>query len=537
MQVSSNTMEVKKEQAATKRPVTKQNSMQQRIIKLLRQLGDGMHEREQVLAIALLGAIAGHNTFLYGPPGTAKSLISRRLAAAFENPKYFEYLMNRFSTPEEVFGPVSIKELKEDRYTRQIDGYLPTADFAFLDEIWKSSPAILNSLLTIINEHIFKNGAERVQVPLKSLIAASNEVPAENQGLDALFDRFIIRLVVPPISLEDNFTRLLNSKPSTDKPTIAPELLISYTDLEQWREQLHSVQLSADTLLVIKYIRQQLAQRFEELKVYVSDRRWQRAAMLLKASAFCNGRQETNHSDTLLLKHCLWTTPDNQPMVSTLVDEAVKHCGFDTDIDLAKLDKEKEALDKEINHELFHSEDIYKTETLKDGQAYFKVVATFKYSRRGYGYSNADEKKTLYIPLKKFKTKGEFHPVDFSGNENSGVECEFDGQGSCILTLNNSSYDPYTYDPKILFHRGDKKLDINDRLIKSLAASVKDIRNELATTLKQVHEKHKKFKSALSSPFTTESETDVAINGVLLQIEQIKLRIVDCERLESLCRQ
>ncbi|KKO47763.1 ATPase [Arsukibacterium sp. MJ3] len=531
-------MDVQEEQTTTKKPVAKQNAMQQRITKLLKQLGEGMHEREQVLAIALLGAIAGHNTFLYGPPGTAKSLISRRLAAAFDQPKYFEYLMNRFSTPEEVFGPVSIKELKQDRYTRQIDGYLPTADFAFLDEIWKSSPAILNSLLTIINEHIFKNGAERVQVPLKSLIAASNEVPAENQGLEALFDRFIIRLVVPPITAEENFARLLNSKPSSDKPAVARELLISYNELEQWREQLHNVQLSADTMLVIKYIRQQLAERFDELKVYVSDRRWQRAAMLLKASAFCNGRKETNHSDTLLLKHCLWTAPDNQPKVVSLVDDAVKRCGFDTEIDLAKLDKEKEALDKEINHELFHSEDIYKTETLKDGQVYFKVVATFKYSRRGYGYNTqSDEKKTLYVPLVRFKTQGEFHPVDFSGNENSGVKCEFDGQGSCKLTLNNSYYEDYTFDPKILFHRGDKKQDINERLVKSLATSVKDIRNQLALVLNQVHKKHKKLKTELFSPFATDEETDIAVDGITTQTEQIKLRIADCERLESLCQQ
>ena len=106
-------------------------AMQNRMFNLLHQLNKDMHERDHILAIALLGAIAGQNTFLYGPPGTAKSLISRRLAYAFEAPAYFECLMNRFTTPEEIFGPVSIKELKEDRYIRQVEGYLPTADFAF----------------------------------------------------------------------------------------------------------------------------------------------------------------------------------------------------------------------------------------------------------------------------------------------------------------------------------------------------------------------------------------------------------------------
>ena len=312
-------------------------SIQDRISRLLKQLNTNMHEREKILAITLLGAISGQNTFLYGPPGTAKSLISRRLACAFETSNYFECLMNRFTTPEEIFGPISIKELKADRYVRQVEGYLPTADFAFLDEIWKSSPAILNNLLTIINEHIFKNGNERIYVPLKSLISASNEVPAENQGLDALYDRFILRLLVPPIQENDNFNLLLNSKPSAERPVISPELVISIEELMQWRKQLHNVQLSNDTLLVIQYIRQELCDKFDELKVYVSDRRWQRAALLLKASAFCNGRKETNHSDTVLLKYCLWTTPENREAVEHIVMNAIESCGFYSDVDLSYL--------------------------------------------------------------------------------------------------------------------------------------------------------------------------------------------------------
>ena len=154
--------------------------LQPRITKIIQTISKGMHEREEIMAVALLGALSGQNTFLFGPPGTAKSLISRRLACAFKEPSYFECLMNRFTEPSEVVGPVSVKALKEDKYTRKTEGYLPTADFAFLDEIWKSSPAILNTLLTIINEHIYRNGDEITQVPLKALIAASNDTP---QGL------------------------------------------------------------------------------------------------------------------------------------------------------------------------------------------------------------------------------------------------------------------------------------------------------------------------------------------------------------------
>ena len=129
--------------------------MKDRITAILKSLNTGIHERNEVIAVALLGALTSQNIFLLGPPGTAKSLISRRLSHAFDTNAYFEYLMHRFSTPEEVFGPVSLSELKKDNYVRKTDGFLPTSDFSFLDEIWKSSPVILNTLLTIINEKPF----------------------------------------------------------------------------------------------------------------------------------------------------------------------------------------------------------------------------------------------------------------------------------------------------------------------------------------------------------------------------------------------
>lgn len=142
-------------------------------------------------------------------PGTAKSLIVRRVASAFENSIYFGQLMNRFTIPEYVFGPVSLSKLKEDKFERKVEGYLPKADFVFLDEIWKSSPAILNTLLTIINEKVYRNGSQENRVPLKSLVGAGNETPPHNQGLEAMYDRFIMRLLVKPVEDVDNFNNLI----------------------------------------------------------------------------------------------------------------------------------------------------------------------------------------------------------------------------------------------------------------------------------------------------------------------------------------
>ena len=505
-------------------------AMQDRIHGLLKQLSAGMHEREQIIAVALLGAIAGHNTFLYGPPGTAKSLISRRLSAAFKSKSYFECLMNRFSTPEEVFGPVSIKELKEDRYVRKTEGYLPNAEFAFLDEIWKSSPAILNNLLTIINEHLFKNGSERVKVPLKSLIVASNEVPPENQGLDALYDRFIIRLHVPPIQESKNFESLLQSRPSSDAPEIDANLLIDEQELAQWRDQILDVQISKDTMQIVDYIRQELADNFDELNAYVSDRRWQRAAMLMKASAFCNGRNETNHSDAVLLKHCLWTTPENREGVAEIVMEAIRECGFDSGFDLAELDARKEMLDREINGELYYSEDVYDIVTLKDGGRYYRQHVKFK------DHYYASMNGVYFVPVDMFKKNERFHPLDGNGNTVTNVIASFDGQGSCVYSGDYYGRADAVVSLKPLFARGEKKQDINRRLVDSLSGSVKDVRVELQKALKVVEAKGESYKDRLKSPFVVDADVDTAIEGILDQIKQLKVRIVDCERLENLCQ-
>lgn len=510
-------------------------SLQKRITDLVTSVSAGMFEREEIIAVSLLGALCGQNTFLYGPPGTAKSLISRRIACAFEQPTYFEYLMNRFSTPEEVFGPVSIKALKEDHYIRKTDSYLPKAEFAFLDEIWKSSPAILNTLLTLINEHIFRNGETIEKAPLKALIAASNETPDANQGLEALYDRFIVRLMVGPILETRHFNQLLNSKPTEAKIDVPSALQVKSSEWTEWMTQLHQVKLSTETLTIIHLIREQLDQQYETLKVYISDRRWQRAAMLMKAAAFFNGRKETNHSDALLLQHCLWTHEENRQPVWDIVAEAVKACGFDSGIDLAVLDKEKEALDKEINKELYHSTNVYKTKILAE-KDFFHCEATFT-TESSY-YNNRDESFDLYIPKEKIKSKNIFHPTDERGNEITEIECQFDGQGTCQLDYTGGSYTyrKIKFTPKILFHKGDKKDNINERLISSLSQSITEIKKRLNTTTSQVEKRFKRYETTLRSPFVPTAKSALAISGIAAQIQGLQLRIKDCERLEELCR-
>ena len=502
----------------------------ERIANIIENLNDGIHEREETIAVAFLAALSDQNVFLFGPPGTAKSLIARRLSHAFETNSYFEYLMHRFSTPEEVFGPVSITELKKDKFVRKTEGFLPQADFAFLDEIWKSSPAILNTLLTIINEKLFRNGTEVETAPLKALIVASNETPPPGQGLEALYDRFLVRLNVPPMAENENFERLLNSQPTRAKLELPDGLAIKQEEWEQWRNKSHSVELSAETLNVIRDIRLTFAEKGEELDVYVSDRRWQKAAILLKISAFFCGRTETNLVDTLLLRHCLWTTKENRTEVMKIVEDAVRNCGFETGLSLDEIDNEKAALEKEIQEELDHSEDVYETEMVADKEC-------FKCERR---LDQSNRMTTFYILKNKMKSTDKFFPIDEHGNEYENIRCYFDGQGTCSIEeegyYHNSWNEMNAFVPDILFHKGDKKTDVNSRLINSLQEAILELTIKIDEMIEQIENKLAQFNEELETPFVPERIRNIPLEGVEQQLQDMKLRSKDCDRLKSLIR-
>lgn len=299
--------------------------------KLIEILSKGLYERNDIVAKTLLALLAGESVFLFGPPGTAKSLIARRVAQAFQGGEggisYFEYLMNRFSTPDEVFGPVSIKELKNDRYVRQTAGYLPEAHIAFLDEIWKASPAILNTLLTLVNERKFKNGGEVKDAPLKGLVAASNEVPEPGQGLEALYDRFIMRLKVLPMAERENFERYLQSGGVSDriKRKKIEEFQISEALWTELNGSAAKKKISSDVLEIIHSLRVKMEKL--EKPIYVSDRRWKKAVKVLQMSAAINERTEVEPIDAMLLPSVLWSKPEEADKISELLQEAL-NCGF-----------------------------------------------------------------------------------------------------------------------------------------------------------------------------------------------------------------
>ena len=165
-----------------------------------------------------LALVGGEHLLLLGPPGTAKSEVCRRLGKA-AHLTYFERTLTRFSTPEELFGPLSLAALERDEYKRATDGYAPKAELLFLDEAFKANSAILNSLLTLLNERLFDDGAARVTAPLRTAVAASNELP-DSDELDALYDRFLLRRVVRPVS-DDGVLEMLLDTTTTPPPAHA----------------------------------------------------------------------------------------------------------------------------------------------------------------------------------------------------------------------------------------------------------------------------------------------------------------------------
>ena len=295
---------------------------------LLKVLSQGVYEKEHIIAMSLLSAIAGESIFLLGPPGTAKSLVARRLKLAFKDGKAFEYLMSRFSTPDEIFGPVSISLLKnEDRYERVVDGFLPTADVVFLDEIWKAGPSIQNALLTAINERIFQNGRTTLSLPMKALIAASNELPAEGEGLEALWDRFLVRMVSNCIQSESVFYKMIRKKNLNPAP-IPEHLLISEELYDKWQQGIEEVEITNEICSIITNIRKRLKaeikkEEVEEMDYYISDRRWKKCIHLLQSSAFLNGRKQIDLTDIPILIHCLWNKSETIPTIIDIVCSSI----------------------------------------------------------------------------------------------------------------------------------------------------------------------------------------------------------------------
>ena len=516
------------------------NYMKTRVTELITVLSDGLYEREEIVAVSLLSTLSGQSIFLYGLPGTAKSLIARRLSKVFKDSTHFEYLMQKFSTPEDVFGPVSIQELKQDNYIRKTKGYLPTADFAFLDEIWKSSPAILNTLLTIINERIFRNGEEERKVPLKALIAASNETPPPNQGLEALYDRFVMRVIVNPMEKRENFEKLLDGDAVSDEIEIPDGLQFSEDEWKQTLTKIVEVEISKEVFAIINSIRVSLEDFNNdnpEIAVYVSDRRWQKIALILKTSAYLCDRNEVIPVDTLILRHCLWTLEQNREPIEEVIEKCVKLFGCANNEELNSWELNHKDLEKGIADTFFYTDNIYDTEEINGGQC-FSVNSPEIKENKSY-YSDSKVTVRFYIPIEYINTQKIFSPFDEEGNVISRVECNFNGKISCKVKIDkdverngwNSGYVDGSFTnwfdttPPIKIKKGTQK-SVDPRIKETFVKACDDSLSSLAKIINDTKSYVGTQKKLNETPFVPSEKRELVLdvfNSFLKDLENHKL--------------
>lgn len=292
--------------------MAKTDSIIEKIIDIISVLNQKFYEREDEIEGMILALLSKQHVLLIGDPGTGKSLLSMELSKIIDNSSYFQWLMTKYTTPEELFGSLSIKELEQGIHKRNTKGKLPEAELVFLDEIFKSNSAILNSLLTLINERLFYNNSAPVKSPLISLIGASNEYPEEDEGLEALFDRLLLRYEVKEIRDRNNYISMLKGK-NDDLET--PSL--SLIELEIAQKQLLKVNVSEEIYATLADI----VQALNDEGIRPSARRVKNSIQVLKAKAFINKRKDVILKDLLILEHILWNQIHEKEIAIQIIKE------------------------------------------------------------------------------------------------------------------------------------------------------------------------------------------------------------------------
>ena len=297
----------------------------QKVREVGRALDDRYLDKSEIVRMLLVTLVAGEHMLIVGPPGTAKSALVRHLARLVDA-RYFEYLLTRFSEPNEIFGPVDIKAFREGTFVRRVEAMLPDAEIVFLDEIFKSNSAILNALLSILNERRFFTGSATIRVPLCSLFGATNEVPNDD-ALGAIFDRFLVR------TLSDNldsfhFHGLVERGIRAEAAALAPaggghgtagtddvRPVVTLAEVRRLQERLPQFMRFSEEFLA-RY--KGLVFQLRSEGVSISDRRVVKLLKMFAASALIDGRPTAHDGDLFVLRH-VWNSTDQIPILEDIV--------------------------------------------------------------------------------------------------------------------------------------------------------------------------------------------------------------------------
>lgn len=263
-------------------------------------------EREDAIECILLAALSGSHVLLVGPPGTAKSALFFAFLASLLDARKFQTLVTRFGTEDEMFGPVKLSALKNDLWERNLEGRLAAVECAFLDEVFKGSDSVLNTLLSAMNERLYKGKP----IPLRMLVGASNELP-EEEILAAVYDRFLLRDLVEYVQADATWTQLV-----TTPPVYTPAVQISMQEWDAARQDVERVPLPERIVRELLRVRNELKSN----GVVISDRRWIALTRVLRAAAWLDDAPEVELDHLAVLRYGLWQKPEDRARIKAVLD-------------------------------------------------------------------------------------------------------------------------------------------------------------------------------------------------------------------------
>lgn len=280
-------------------------TVQNRIVGLRKDISGKLLEREDEIDLTFTAIVASTTLFLAGPVGAAKSFTLESILSHIDGATYFPYLLNKFTEPDEIFGPIDVPAMLKSKRRRLVDGYLPTAHFAFLDEYFKASTAIANTLLRIVNERKYNNGDGDVKVPLIAMVTAGNEYP-QGDELAASFDRLVLRKNVRYVQAKSSRQKLRRSVDHTPHS----ENRLTLSEIQLAIKEAANLEIFDDVHAKLDKIDEEL----ERIKIRPSDRRWPLTGKILRAYAYIKGSRTVLPEHLEVLAHMLWMEPIEEPM-------------------------------------------------------------------------------------------------------------------------------------------------------------------------------------------------------------------------------